>query len=139
MALSLYFYIIRTPISDLPPQSNECFSYRPSSQFEYFIYRHKNFPILVQSRPRRRTCGIPLHASYSASAAPQNQLHSANCTRRKICCGVLRCATLAWHLKSLYPVLKYGACLKLLCIKAYKSFSIFSTGSIFGQTFLKFD
>jgi len=29
--------------------------------------------------------------------------------------------------QSLYPVLKYEACLKLLCVKGYKSFSIFST------------
>ena len=40
--------------------------------------------------------------------------------------GGLRCATRGWHLKSLYSVLKYEACLKLLYIKGYKSFSIFS-------------
>jgi len=64
--------------------------------------------------PRRITCGIPLHASnfatplslrHSASAAPQNQLHLAECTCRKscwkFCDGGMRCATLGWCTKSL--------------------------------------
>ena len=37
-----------------------------------------------------RTCGIPLHASNSATAAPQNQLHLAECSCRKKLRGGLR-------------------------------------------------
>ena len=53
----------------------------------------------MQSRPRRRTCGIPLHASNSATASPQNQLHLAECTCKKKLHGGLRCATRGWRLK----------------------------------------
>ena len=52
----------------------------------------------MQSLPRRRTCGIPLHHLLRllqlrfASASPQNQLHLAECTcRKKVAWWAARC------------------------------------------------
>jgi len=42
--------------------------------------------------------GYSTHSNF-ASAALQNQLHSANCTRRKVCGDGLRCDTRGWRLK----------------------------------------